>query len=157
MKNIQIILLVCLSLFLFNSCSESSIFFERQEITDYVWAHGETLEFEFDFKQENSKAEIILMLRHASFYETDHLAFNFTETTPSDQRTTKIYRIPLKDKEGLWKSKCAGDHCDIEVYLKDEYLFQEGGTYKYQVECLMPNYDKINGVMSIALLIRNLE
>lgn len=149
-----LILLVSIAL-LFNSCSNpGALLYERETFSDYIWNQDDVITFEVENKDANANYELIFLLRHAPFYPLESLDIYFTEISPSGSKASKLYGIPIKEKDGSWTGDCHGDLCDLEVFIIPDYHFTENGKYTYEITHQMKDNPQLNGVLSVGVLLR---
>ena len=144
---------------IFSSCSQQpgALLYERENFSDYIWNQDDIITFEVENKDANSNYELIFLLRHAPFYPLENLDIYFTEISPSGSKTSKLYGIPIKNKDGSWQGECHGDLCDLEVFIIPDYHFSENGTYTYEIRHQMNDNPQLNGVLSVGVLLRTPE
>ena len=64
--------------------------------------------------------------------------------------------IPVYTSENVLLSDCAGDYCDLESLIEENFKFEEKGQYKFTIEHIMAT-DPIPNVMAIGLIIDKKE
>ena len=75
---------------------------------------------------------------------------------PSGEERTAMHTFLIKDKDGKFLGKGAGDLWDVKLLVKNKIYFTEAGTYKFQIDNLMDYYD-IVGLMDLGMVVEKAE
>ncbi len=155
MKKIFFLPLVLLVLFI-TSCDSGHVYKKfKQNFPDYRWEKVNVLEYTPKITDTTSKYQQILTFRHIYGIPYEAVEVNVEITTPSGEVSDKNYILQLYDgKTEL--SECAGDYCDLETVIEDNYTFPETGTYKFKIS-QVTNKDPLQFVMEVGLIIDKIE
>lgn len=138
-------------------CNSNTIYHEKQEISDFIWDKNERITFQFDIADTSQRYNILANIRHTNFYVFSNL-WVMVYTTYPDGTELEPERLPLDlaDVDGRWYGDCAGDICDLEVYIQQNVRFEQVGTYTIAFEQIMrskdvPSLESLPGIMSVGL------
>ncbi|MCX6233044.1 MAG: gliding motility lipoprotein GldH [Bacteroidetes bacterium] len=134
---------IALSILILTSCSKSNIYEKRQDFDNYTWNRMKSLFFEVPVKDTESEYNIYLTVRHITQYPYDDLKVNFTIYSPSGEERTTMHTIKIKDSQGKFIGSGAGDLWDVEFLAKEKIVFNQAGTYKFQIDNLMDYLDVV--------------
>jgi hypothetical protein len=80
------------------------------------------------------------------------IEINLKIVSPSGSETLSDHTLILKNEKGKHTGNCAGDMCDLEMLVLDNFMFKEKGEYTITVTH-SENGRSIPGVMEIGLII----
>lgn len=164
MKNwpLYSLLVIVLSLLLV-ACNENRIYHEKQDISDNIWDRSEKVTFQFEIADTTKRYNLYTDIRHTNFYVFSNL-WMMVYTTYPDGTELEPERLPidLADVDGRWYGDCAGDICDLEVYIQRNIRFDQVGTYTITFEQIMrskdvPSLERLPGIMALGLSVERIE
>jgi gliding motility-associated lipoprotein GldH len=150
-----IFLLAMLSTLL-SACSKNKVYEKYIKIDNYKWKRDKLITFDVDIKNTNSNYDVILALRHTTYYAFANIKVNVTITFPSGEMRTRDYNIFLRDADGSFKGDGAGDLWDITYPVFDDITFPDVGNYKFEVQNVMPIVE-LPDIMDVGLIVRKAE
>lgn len=151
MKKITLLIILAFALF-FTSCNPNRIYEKhRKNFTDYHWNKTNVLEFSPVIEDTDAEYQIYIAFRHIYGFQNDAIDLNVEVTTPSGEVSNNIYTITVKNGNE-YLGDCAGDYCDLEQIIQDNYKFSEAGTYTYKIS-QVTNEDPLQWVMEVGLII----
>ncbi len=150
------LIIIVLSIFALTACNKSKIYEERHKFDNYTWNRFKPLFFEVPVNDIKSEYNVYLTLRHITQYPYDNLKTNLTMYAPSGEERTTRHTFIIKDEDGKFLGAGAGDLWDVELLVKGKMVFNEEGTYKFQIDNLMDYYD-IVGLMDLGLVVKKAE
>lgn len=142
-----------LTLVTLTSC-RNNIYREFHEFENYQWGRFDKLTFSFDVKNDGTKADIILSIRHLEQYPYSSLPVNIIMTLPSGEERIVEKDIPLKDSKGEFIGDVAGSFWDVEEILWKGFYFNKAGKYTIELENLNPR-PAIPYIVDIGLTVKN--
>ncbi|MBN2664819.1 MAG: hypothetical protein JXR68_14310 [Bacteroidales bacterium] len=153
MKTVRFFPVLFILLFFVTSCNENRVFEKhRKNFTDYRWQSSNICEFSPVIEDTTLDYQIYFAFRHIYGFQFKSISINIEMTTPSGKITSKDYVIDVFGTGNEYLSECAGDYCDLETLIEDNYKFEETGTYTFKIKHLMEN-DPIPNVMEVGLII----
>ncbi len=136
-----------------SSCDKNVVYKKyRKNFTEYRWEKSKVLEFSPEIQDTTLSYQIYFLFRHIYGYRHPDIDINVEITTPSGKVTKSHYTIDVIGDGNKYISDCAGDYCDLEALLEDDYKFGETGTYKFKVSQNTAN--PLNYVMEAGLMIK---
>ncbi len=140
-------------IFVMFSCNENRVYEKhRKNFTEYRWKSSNVCEYSPVIEDINQEYKIIFAFRHIYGFQFQSIAINVEMTTPSGEVTSKDYTIEVIGNGKKYLAECAGDYCDLETVIEDNYKFAETGTYTFKIKHLMENDPMLN-VMEVGLII----
>jgi len=151
MKRYTLLIIIAFALFL-SACNENRVYEKhRKNFTEYNWEKSKVLEFSPTIENINAEYQIYFAFRYIYGFPQEKIDINVEITSPSGVITNTVYTAVLRDGTNEY-GVCAGDYCDLEHLLEDNYKFQETGTYTFKVSQLT-NEDPLQWVMEVGLII----
>ncbi len=150
MRKLSFFLLI--SVLVFTSCNNNSVFEQRQKFENYTWNRLKPLMFEFNIENTDQEYNVFFTLRHITQYPYDDLKTNLTITSPSGEERTTVHTFKIKDSEGKFLGDGAGDLWDLKLPVKENMSFNEKGKYRFQIDNLMDYYDVV-GLLDFGLIV----
>jgi gliding motility-associated lipoprotein GldH len=135
------------------SCQRGVIYKEYHKFDNYTWKRFDKVSFSMAVEDAGTTADIVLTIRHITQYPYDNLPVNIILTTPSGEERIIEKDIRLKDENGEFKGDVAGDLWDVEEILWSGFYFTEAGTYKLELENLIPKMG-IPGLADIGVYLK---
>jgi gliding motility-associated lipoprotein GldH len=147
--------ILILSLFAL-SCNKNRIFEEHNtNFPKFRWDKSNIVDFNPDIKDKNYDYKIFIAIRHIAGFQLKDINVKLEIISPSGEETTKDYTLPLFDKNNESLSDCAGDYCDLESMVENNFKFKETGKYKFRISHQM-SINPIPNVMEVGLIIDKL-
>ncbi len=138
------------------SCQKGIIYKEYHKFDNYTWKRFDKVSFSIAVEHPGTTADIVLTIRHITQYPYDNLPVNIILTTPSGEERIIEKDIRLKDENGEFKGDVAGDLWDVEEILWKDFYFTEVGTYKMELENLVPKMG-IPGLADIGVYLKKMK
>ena len=151
MRKIYIILISIVPILI--SCQSDTIFRKYYQFDDYQWDKDKNIIFNVNINDIKSKYDVIIAVRHTSQYPYANLQINLTFYSPSGQERTKDHNLFLRNNDGSFKGSVMGNIYDMEFEVLKKINFTEQGTYKFEINSLMPKYTT-PALMDIGLIIK---
>ena len=139
--------------FVVTGCSESTVFREHTKIPGYIWDKNNALEFNFVIRDTAAAYNITLDVRHATYYPDDNLLVMLSMISPSGEKAGIPITLPLKDKNGEFNGKGAGDIWDKSIEIFNSMKFPLPGNYKFIIENNQPE-PKTVAIMEMGLVVK---
>jgi gliding motility-associated lipoprotein GldH len=155
MKNKPLFTFLIVSLFIF-SCNKNRIFEEHNtNFPKFRWDKTNIVEFSPEITDNEGNYKIFIAVRHIAGFQLKDINVKLNIISPSGEETTKDYNLPLYDKNNEALSDCAGDYCDLEILVENNFKFKETGKYKFRISHQM-SINPIPNVMEVGLIIDKL-
>lgn len=152
MKKIKTLLVLTIAIFAI-SCDENRIFEEHKSgFLDYRWEKSNKIEFHPQITDKEQDYQIYAAIRHIYGFQLKSVKINLEITSPSGEKTNKRYDLQVFKNANEYVSECAGDYCDLEVLIEDDFKFKEIGKYTYSISHEM-EVNPIPNVMQVGLII----
>jgi gliding motility-associated lipoprotein GldH len=148
----QRLLLLCFTLF---ACGCNDIYreYNKNAFEGNVWDQQNPVTFTPKIEDLNQTYDLTLGVRHIYGMQHKSITVRVTTVTPSGKETQKKYKIQIRDEDGDYIGKCAGDLCDVEVTVEDHIKYEEVGTYKYIVYQAMA-LRRVSGIIEFGMIIQ---
>ena len=138
MKKSSIILTVLLAI-LVMSCNKNRIYeTHKGGFPDYRWEKNKIVEFNPEITDINPEHKVYLAFRYIYGFQLKEIVLKAKMTSPSGEITESNHTVTIISKSGEIMSDCAGDFCDVETLIYDNYTFPETGKYKFEITYDMP-------------------
>jgi gliding motility-associated lipoprotein GldH len=134
------------------SCDNRKIFEEYQKFEKQSWHRFNILKFDVPVKDTQNAFQIELNIRHLPEFKIREMQINMTIYMPSGEIRTAEHTLSFTTKEGESLSECLGYLCDISFMLRNDFIFQEAGTYKFEIENKWPKLE-LPGILEVGLRI----
>ncbi len=119
----------------------TKVFEENHDIPNQVWNKDHMVEFSFDISDTTQFYDILVNLRHTTFYPNSNLWVMVYTTYPNDTVQQQRLQLTLADEKGQWFGDCTGDICTVQQYIQQRVFFNQVGTYKLAFEQIMRTDD----------------
>ena len=146
------ILIAVIALFALTACNKGKIYEKRQTFDNYTWNRFKPLFFEVEVADIKPEYNVYLCLRHITQYPYEDLKINLTVYSPSGEERTTMHTFIMKNKDGKFSGEGAGDLWDLKLLVKGNYVFNQAGKYKFQIDNLMDYFD-IVGLVDLGLIV----
>ncbi len=137
-------------------CKRPIVFQEHYKIPDYIWEKSNILEFNFVINDTSSSYDIVIDVRHATYYFHNNLKVKLTMISPVQEEITFPVTLPLRDKNGEFTGKGAGDIWDNPIEIFNSMRFPVPGTYHFLLENDQPE-PKTVAIMEMGVVIRKVK
>lgn len=152
MKKLKTLLIFAIAIFAI-SCNENRIFEEhKSEFSNYRWEKSNKIEFHPQITDNEQNYQIYAAIRHVYGFQLKSVKINLEITSPSGKKSNKKYDLQVFKNANEYISDCAGDYCDLEVLIEDNFKFKETGKYTYSVSHEM-KVNPIPNVMQVGLIV----
>jgi gliding motility-associated lipoprotein GldH len=135
------------------SCGRGKIFEEHRKIPNMTWDRFQTIKFDVPVEKTGVPYDLVLALRHHTDIPYDEVEINFTMSTPGGETRSRDYIIKIRDREGNLLGDGLGELWDLEVPLKEGYVFSEPGICHIEIANRMTRLKTV-GVMEIGFIVR---
>jgi gliding motility-associated lipoprotein GldH len=150
------IFLLCFISLLFLGCDSGKVYQRYEDLTGNRWARENVVSFEVNIEDAAPEYDVILAVRHSTYYLFADLMVNLTAIYPSGEERTKDYDFFVKEDDGSFKGEGAGDLWDIEFPMLEKVKFPEKGKYTFKVSNIMP-IPETGDILQIGLIVRKSE
>ena len=126
----NLLLFTLIALFFFSACNENRIFKEYQsDFAKNRWSKDNQLVFKPEITDTDLSYNIYVSLRHVYGFQIKNVKFTAEIESPSGEKTSQKTVMQIIDDNAEYLSDCAGDYCDIDALIFDNYTFKEKGIY----------------------------
>jgi gliding motility-associated lipoprotein GldH len=134
------------------SCNQIYKEYDKESFTTLSWKRGQTVRFYPEIKDTSKTYTLELGLRHMYGARIRSMRIEMKVVSPSGHEDTKEYAFDVMNDKDEYLASCAGNMCDIETIVDDNFKFSETGTYTF---ILSQNSDQesIRGIMEFGLII----
>jgi len=137
----------------FTSCNKNKVYEEHKtNFPQFRWEKSNVVEFNPEIIDTTSNYKITVALRHVFGFNLKSIKIDLEIISPSGKKITNEYILSFYDDEGNLLSLCAGDICDMEQLIEDDFSFNETGTYEINIYHLM-NINPLPNIMEVGLII----
>ncbi|MEI6122302.1 MAG: gliding motility lipoprotein GldH [Bacteroidota bacterium] len=143
-------------LILLTSCSKRKVFQKYTDIENYKWKRENVIKFEVPIKDVATNYDVVLALRHTSYYAFANILVNVSTTYPAGDLRTKDYNVMLRNTDGKFIGAGAGDLWDITYPVLTDVTFPQAGTYTFEIQNVMPVIE-LPDIMQVGLIVRKAE
>lgn len=151
------LLMACLAL-LGSACSRGPLMEEFHTLPNANWNRFQTLWFEYTPAQADQNTQIELVIRYNESFPGNRIDLMATIHAPSGEQRFKEYHLITRDREGKITGlapESAGNPpawYEGALVLRQDFVFQERGLYRFEIENLMSKYDN-RGIVELGLRI----
>jgi gliding motility-associated lipoprotein GldH len=135
------------------ACDSSKIYQRYEDLPGNVWTRDKEITFTVDIQDVNPSYDVMLAVRHSSYYTWANLKLQLTCIYPSGETRTSDQEFLLRNADGSFRGEGAGDLWDIEFPWYEKVKFTEKGTYTFKVNNAMPRLET-EDIMQIGLIVR---
>jgi gliding motility-associated lipoprotein GldH len=152
MKTLKPILILSLVFIIF-SCNENRVFKEYSgEFANYRWQKDNVVAFSPEINDTDQEYNIYFTFRHVYGFQLMDLKINVEMISPSGKTKKKNYKLKIFKNKSEYYSDCAGDYCDLDTLIEEEFKFKETGKYTFKIS-YDEKVDMIPNVMEVGLII----
>ena len=155
MKTMRIISILILALTVL-SCNKNRIYKAETSFPDYRWEKSNILEFTPEILDKDCDYKLSLAFRHVAGFQLKEVLVNVEITAPSGEKSVRDYKLSVYNDQNEVLSECAGDYCDLETVIENNFKFTETGKYQFKISHTM-EIDPIPNAMDLGLIIDKVE
>jgi gliding motility-associated lipoprotein GldH len=126
--------------------------YDKKSFPTYSWNDGQEVVFTPKIDDNTKEYQISLGLRHHYGFQNAGFAVKIKMISPSGKETSNVYDLKVKDDANRPIGSCAGDMCDLETVILDDFKFEEIGEYKILISHNESGY-RIPGIMEVGVII----
>lgn len=135
------------------SCNTGKIYEEHNtNFPKFRWDKSNVVEFNPEITDTASNYEITVALRHIFGFNLKSIKIDFEIISPSGEKSLNEYLLSFYNDQGDLLSACAGDFCDFEQLIEDNFKFKETGAYQINIYHRM-DVNPIPNIMEVGLII----
>ena len=123
-----------------------------EEFPDHQWTKSNIVSFDYTPSNQKTKNSVILTLRYNTAMNHDLFQFSIVTTTPSGKNIQRELDIARKDADGNHLGEEMGGYGDIDKAFLENFIFEDEGTYKFQITHRMPP-EQWGGVLGVGIKI----
>ncbi len=147
-------LTLLISLTFLASCGDKAKFEDHQSTGDAKqWKQEKTFSFSPKIEDINQKYQIILAFRHVMGFQLRTVPVEIKTIDPDGIQTTTPFTITVFNDKNECLSECAGDYCDLESVIEDNYSFSKKGNYTFEVKHTS-SISAIPNVLELGLIVK---
>lgn len=150
---IRALILIGLFATIFLSCDRGKIFEEHRKVPNITWDRFQTFKFDVPIEKQGTPYDLVFALRHHTDIPYDEIGINFTMSTPGGETRSRDYKIKIRDREGNLLGDGLGELWDLEIPLKEAYVFKKQGTCHIEIANRMTRLKTV-GVLEIGFIVR---
>lgn len=139
-----------------SGCNKNKVYEEHKtNFPQFRWEKSNVVEFNPEIIDNDSNYEITIALRHIFGFNLKSIKIDLEMISPSGEKTMNEYLLSFYDDQGDLLSVCAGDFCDMEQLIEDDFKFKETGEYQIKIYHRM-DINPIPNIMEVGLIIEKL-
>lgn len=115
-------------------CNPPPYFAESKPIKNNAWKAEKTVHIEPEINDTTQAYRLFFSVRTTRSYPYRNLWLFVQTTFPSGHKTVDTVNCPLAYKSGKWIGRSSGEYIDHLIVYKDNYRFQEQGSYQYSIQ-----------------------
>ena len=134
------------------ACSPNKVYDKNTELNNDTWILADTLNFDFDIKNDSETYDIALNIRNNVHYPFQNLHVKYTLSDSINPEIAKgsVNAQLFERRTGKPVGKGVGSLYDVQKMLLTEYKFSKVGKFKMQLIHNM-RLDSLEGIRSIGL------
>ncbi len=154
-RTVRIMAIFFIALFI-SGCDKNKVYEEHKtNFPQFRWEKSNVVEFNPEIIDNDNNYEITVALRHIFGFNLKSIKIDMEMIAPSGKKTVNEYLLSFYDDQGDLLSTCAGDFCDMEQSLEDDFKFNEVGEYKINIYHRM-DINPIPNIMEVGLIIEKI-
>jgi len=146
-------LLIFFTLWQPSACTNLQPIEVKHVFPENIWNRFDLIELETIIDKIDIHYDLYLHIEHDSSYPFDSLYINVALYLPSGEIRVKEYTFDMKDENGDFLSQLSEGKGDQFFLLREDFYFSEPGTFKVEIECLIPRVE-IKGVQNIGIILK---
>jgi len=150
MKRIGLFLLV--SVFLI-SCGSKKITDQQTSFKERKWQQCQVLTYVFNIDDTAARYDISATVKHFDNFPFDRIQLTFVLDDPSGEKRTTEHDLVLRNKEGRFLGKKAGDTLKMDFAIRNQYRFKSSGEAKVTIINRLP-YPVTEGIGSFGIVVK---
>lgn len=141
-RNILSIFVCCLVLI---SCDQERVY-DRYESLPNSWNRDSVISFEINAPDTLNTYNLFLNLRNNSNYNYSNI-FLITEIAfPYGKVVTDTLQYEMTKPSGEWLGMGFGEVKENKLWFKEDFRFEEPGTYTFEIQQAMRKRDSVSGI-----------
>ena len=141
-----------LSLFLMVTSCHFYKEYDKKSFPTYSWNDEQEVLFTPKIENTSKHYQIVLGIRHHYGLQSNGFGVKIKIVAPSGKERTSSYDIKIRDGVNKPIGECAGDICDLDTLILNDYEFEEAGEYTVLVSHNEKG-SRITGIMEVGLII----
>lgn len=117
----------------FVSCDSNTIIDQNQSIDNRSWKYDDKKIFKVHVTDISKKYDVLLNIRHSSFYPYANLFVLIDEKAPKTKEYTFRKELKLAELDGKWTGKSAGSLYAHQTLIHQDYVFPDTGLYTFSI------------------------
>jgi gliding motility-associated lipoprotein GldH len=126
--------------------------YDKESFPTYTWNDGQEVLFTPKIEDSTKIYQVMLGLRHHYGFQSRRFGVSVKMVSPSGKESSKDHDLKIKDENNNHIGSCAGDICDLETVIFDDFKFEEVGEYKISITH-NESGSRIPGIMEVGLII----
>jgi len=124
-------------LFVFWSCSNSTVYKKDFDIDEKGWDYKDVLEFDFDIENPKQNYNLLINLKYNKTYNYNNLFF-FVDIIDSENTVKRdTIECIMAAPNGKWMGEISGDYVEHQFMYGYNVNFPTKGIYKIQLQQAM--------------------
>jgi gliding motility-associated lipoprotein GldH len=150
-------------LFLLVSCSGRIAFTKYKSLPNASWESNKNVSFEFDIEDTISPKNLFINIRNNKEYPYSNLYVITELNFPNGNKIVDTLQYQMADKTGDFLGKGFTDIKENKLFYKEEKVFPESGTYRFNIRHAMRKNGEVNvipfleGVQDVGFSIEKIE
>lgn len=108
------------------SCNKNRVYEEHKtNFPQFRWEKSNVVEFNPEITDTASNYKIKVALRHIFGFNLKSIKIDLEIISPSGAKTMNEYLLSFYNDQGDLLSSSAGDFCDLEQLIEDDFKFKE--------------------------------
>lgn len=150
------IFLAFLFLILISACDKEKFFDQSVSIPDDTWPADQKVVFKVDIDDTLSPYRFFINVRNSTTYKYSNIYFFLTTEFPGGGISRDTIECTLADKSGKWLGKGTGKYRDNRIYIRENIMFPEKGTYMISLQQAMRE-EKLKGISEAGIRLEKQE
>jgi gliding motility-associated lipoprotein GldH len=150
MKRICLFLLVTAFLV---SCGSKTITNQQKSFKNKKWDRNQVLTYSFNIADTAARYDISTTLKYFDNFPFDKVQLTFSLDDPSGEKRTTEHDLVIRNNEGRFLGKKAGDTIIMNFAIRNKYRFKATGLAKITLINRLP-YQATEGLGGISLVVK---
>jgi gliding motility-associated lipoprotein GldH len=135
----------------FSSCSR--YYREFQPLQGMIWEKSNVVKFKVNIEDNTKGYDLIIWLRHHAEAPISEIPLRFKITAPSGKTVLEAdVDQKLRNDDNTLVGEAAGDYCDNEMKVKENFKFEEKGEHTFEI-ALDSQDPKVGNIMQVGLIL----
>lgn len=127
------------------SCSSNPIFDQYSPIENQQWHSEKSVEFKVNNRDTISKNNVFITVRNNKDYEFSSLFLISELEMPNGFKVIDTLEYEMTDASGNWLGSGFTDLKENKLFYKENVVFSEIGTYKFNIQHATRSINDIEG------------